>query len=119
MHSVAASLCHAFSSMGQELASSVADVFSQQPLTWTGMMPLFCRTRGSFSESPSNSFLKRSRGFPLLLQNTGRRTVTRGRFPSPLISNVRLCVLIATGLQEGQRRNHYWLAFTHFPLAKH
>lgn len=41
MHSVAASLCHAFSSMGQELASSVADVFSQQPLTWTGMMPLF------------------------------------------------------------------------------
>lgn len=86
--------------------SSQTRAFPEQALTWTGMMPLFLRTRGSFSKSPSNSFLKSSRGFPLLLRRTGRRTVTRGRFPSPLISKVRLCALIVAGLQERQRRNH-------------
>jgi len=89
--------------------------FPTQVLTWAGMVPLLRRTRGSFSESPSNSLLKSSRGFPLLLRRTGRRTVTRGRFPSPLISKVRLCAFIAAGLQERQRRNRYgW----HEPISR-
>lgn len=86
----------------QHGVANVSPHVSLSAVTWAGMVPLFLRMRGSFSEWPSRSLLNRSKGFPCWVYRVGRMTVTRGRVPSPTISNTRPR-LLARLLQRTER----------------